>query len=62
MKAGRCVFCREDSCNEGSEPKDHCIAVGFPLPRGKILSDFLLATACCSGCGCVPIIKAFGVW
>lgn len=33
-----------------------------PLPRGKISSDFLLPTACCSGCGCVPIIKAFGVW
>lgn len=61
-RADHCVFCREDSCSGESEPTDHCIAVWFPLPRGKISSGLLLATACCSGCGCVPIIQAFGVW
>lgn len=38
-EAGHCVFCSEDSCNEGPETKDHGIAVAFPLPRGKMSSD-----------------------
>lgn len=39
-KAGHCVFCREDSCSGGSDPKDHCIAVWVPWPRQKISSAF----------------------
>lgn len=39
------VFCNEDSCNEGPEPKGHHIAVILPLPRGRMSSDLLLAPA-----------------
>lgn len=51
----------EDSGSEGAETKDHCIAVAFPMPRDKMLFDLLLATAYCSQCDCVPIIRVFGV-
>lgn len=60
-EAGHCVFCSKDSCNEGTETKDYYLAFAFPSPRGKMSSDLLLATACCSGCDCVPVIRAFGV-
>lgn len=59
MEAGHRVFCSEDSCNGGTETKDYCVVVAFPLPRGKMSSDFLLATACCSG---TPDFPRKGRW
>ena len=57
---GRCVFCSKDSCNERTETKDHCIAVGFPSLTGKCHLTFCWLQLAAVDVT-VPIIRAFRV-